>query len=88
MSNDPVHDAVLAAVHLVFNISGEPKLMALVDSGDFAIADLGGDSMDITDFCFQVESALDVEIAMSDTVDFPTFSQFVAMLKTRLSEAA
>ncbi len=77
--------AVLAAIHDVFNTEGKPALMALVTSGDFALADMGGDSIDGTDFCFQVEEALDVEIEISDLEDFPTFGTFVAMLNQRMN---
>ncbi len=76
------------AIRDVFNIEGDPALAALVDSKDFNFADLGGDSIDGTDFCFQVEEALDIEIEMSDLEDYPTLTAFVAMLDQRASARA
>jgi acyl carrier protein len=86
--SEKTRSAVLAAIHDVFNTEGNPGMMAMVESSDFAFADLGGDSIDGTDFCFQVEEALDIEIEMSDLEDFPTMQKFVAMLDDRLSKAA
>lgn len=85
---DRAREAVLRAIHIVFNTEGDPALMAMVDSGDFAFADLGGDSVDGTDFCFQVEEALDIEIEISDLEDYPTMGAFVVMLGQRLSQSA
>lgn len=85
---DKARATVLAAIHDVFNTEGDPALMALVESPDFAFEALGGDSIDGTDFCFQVEEALDIEIEMSDLDDFPTMSAFVAMLQERMDRAA
>ena len=85
---DKVRAVVLAAIHEVFNTEGDPGLMALVESPDFAFEELGGDSIDGTDFCFQVEEAFDIEIEISDLEEFPTMSAFVAMLNERMSRAA
>jgi acyl carrier protein len=76
----------MAAVRSIFNLEGMPELARVVAAPDFRFADLGGDSIDGTDFCFHVEEALDVEIEISDLEDYPTFSSFVAMLDQRLSE--
>jgi acyl carrier protein len=86
--SDLVHDEVLKAVHGIFNTKADPALMKRVSSGEFAFADLGGDSVDAMDFCFQIEEALGIEIEMSDLEDFPTSTAFCTMLRDRLGKAA
>ncbi len=88
MNAGRIRETIMDAIHSVYNTEGQPELLEKVSSGDFAFLDLGGDSMDATDFCFQVEEALDIEIEMSDLIDFPTFESFAAMLDQRLSAAA
>lgn len=59
----------------------------LIAQPDFAFDDVDADSIDIVEFCFQLEEALGVEIEVSDLSDHPTLKSFANYLSVYLESA-
>lgn len=83
MTNLDVQAIVLATAGQVFGAKSNPEIAAILATPDFEFERLNADSIDITEFCFQVEEQLDIEIETADLFDYPTLTSFVTMLESR-----
>ena len=84
MSSETIQSIVVSTARDVFNARTKPEIDRILSQPDFEFDALDADSIDITEFCFQVEEKLDIEIETSDLFDNPTLGAFVAMLAARV----
>jgi acyl carrier protein len=87
MTTDDIQSTVREIAGKVFSAQFNPEVAAMIAAADFDFDQLGADSIDSTDFCFKVEEALGVQIEVSDLVDYPTLTSFVAMIERRKQAA-
>lgn len=87
MTSQDLQAIVVSTARQVFSAKTKPEIAAILAEPDFEFERLGADSIDITEFCFQVEEQLDIEIETADVFDHPTLSAFVSMLESRKKAA-
>ncbi len=79
---------VVASLHKAANVLNDPRWSAkLTDpQGDVAIAGLELDSLDIVEWCMEIETRTGVEIDLADPAAFATIAEFARFLAERVGQ--
>ena len=84
MTRDALRLHIEAAIYAVFNDRPRAELASLLKGDTFHLEALTDSSIQLTELCFQIEEALDIEIETSEMFDNPTLATVLDRLHAKL----
>ncbi|MGR3723188.1 phosphopantetheine-binding protein [Abyssibius alkaniclasticus] len=84
MTRAELREKIAAAIYAVFNDRPKGELDGLLQHDTFRMDALTDSSIRLTELCFQIEEALEIEIETSEMFDNPSLATVLDRLHAKL----